>query len=159
MRGEAGPSDLSGAEEALKGRALTIAVVKNGKLIFSTNAPGLMAIFWAHKALGGELAGSSVADKVVGKAAALIYAYHRVRAVFGATMSEGALAVLRDRGIGLKFDRLVPVIKGKDGIRMCPFERAVMDARDPEEAVRVVSRMLSDADPFAADGAKAHDRV
>lgn len=137
--------DLEKAEEALKGGALTIAVVKGGKLIFSAKIPGLRAILMASKALGGELAGSSVADKVVGRAAALLYAHHGVRAVFGAIMSEGAAAVLRDNGVGLKFDGLVPVIKGKDGIQTCPFERAVMGISEPEEAARAISRILPDA--------------
>ncbi len=135
--------DLSAAEEALKGGALTIAVVKGGKLIFSAKVPGLRAIFMAARALGGELAGSSVADKVVGRAAALLYAHHGARAVFGSTMSEGGAAILRDKGIGIRFDALVPSIRGRDGVHACPFERAVRNIRDPGEAFRVLSRMLA----------------
>lgn len=141
--GTGSPDDLSAAEGALKGGGLTIAVVKGGELIFSTKVPGLRAIFMAAKALGGGLAGSSVADKIVGRAAALLYAHYGVRAVFGSTMSEGGAAILRDNGIEVRFDALVPAIRGRDGADICPFERAVMGIRDPGEAVRALSGMLA----------------
>jgi hypothetical protein len=155
---EAGPrgaqplDDLGEAERALKSGNLTMAAVKGGRLIFSTSVPGLRAIFSALGALGGEFPGSSVADKVVGRAAALLYAHYGARAVFGATMSEGAAAVLRERGIGVRFDRLVPEIRGRDGVGMCPFERAVMGIRDPGEAVREISRLLFDPPASAREG-------
>ena len=151
-RGTQPLDDLGEAERALKGGNLTIAVVKGGRLIFSTSVPGLRAIFSALGALGSEFSGSSVADKVVGRAAALLYAHYGARAVFGATLSEGAAAVLRDRGIVFGFDRLVPEIKGRDGIEMCPFERAVMGIKDPREAVREISRLLFDPPASAGEG-------
>ncbi len=135
-------NDLSVAEDAIKGGGPTIAVAREGKVLFYTDTPGLKAIFEASKRLGGELRGAAVADRVVGKAAALLYVHLQVNAVFGALMSEGAAKVLRGRGVEFRFKRIIPAVKGKDGVDVCPFEMRVMHISEPEEGFRAVSEML-----------------
>lgn len=130
------------AELSLRIRGATILVVKDGEVIFSTKVPGLRAVFEAAGHLKGELKDAAVADKVVGKAAALLYAYFQVSSVFGSLMSEGAAKVFRDRGIKFRFERLVPVILGKEGRGVCPFEGRVAGVSDPEDAFRILHGMF-----------------
>lgn len=130
------------AESSLRIRRATILVVKDGKIVFSTKVPGLKAIFEAAEHLRDEFKGAAVADKVVGKAAALLYAYFQVSSVYGSLMSEGASKVFRDQGIEFRFGRLVPVILGKDRVRVCPFERRVAGISDPRNGFRILYEML-----------------
>ena len=60
--------------------------------------------------LGEGLSRASVADKVVGKAAALLCVYSDIVATYAVTASESGLEVLRKNGIPYEFDTQVPVI-------------------------------------------------
>ncbi len=135
-------NDLNKAEQTLKERDTTIAVVKKGKILFYTGIQGLKAIFKAADQLEDELKGAAVADKIVGKAAALLYAYFNVSSVFGALMSQEAVKVFRDQGIIFRFDRVVPLIKGKKGGDICPFEKKVLVTSKPEEGFNLIHGMV-----------------
>lgn len=92
---------------------------------------------------GEDVAGMSVADKIVGRAAALLYAYMRVGAVHGCVMSEGALNVLRANGIAASFDMLTRAIINRRGDGPCPMEQAVSGTDDPATAVELVSAKIA----------------
>lgn len=76
---------------------------------------------------GTRLDGFSAADRVVGKAAALLYAKLGAVAVHARTMSEGGLEALRAHGISASYDALVPMILNRDQTGMCPIEQSVRD--------------------------------
>ncbi|OZG60954.1 hypothetical protein BLEM_1586 [Bifidobacterium lemurum] len=83
---------------------------------------------------GQDIHGFSAADRVVGKAAALLYVRLGVAAVHGQTMSEAGLSVLRSRGIEASYDALVPMILNRTHTGMCPIEASVQSIRTPDEA-------------------------
>lgn len=76
---------------------------------------------------GTRLDGFSAADRVVGKAAALLYAKLGATAVHARTMSEGGLEALRAHGIAVSYDDLVPMILNRAQTGMCPIEQSVRD--------------------------------
>ena len=80
------------------------------------------------------LRGAAVADKVVGRAAALLLVYGGVRAVYAAVISEAALAVLQKAGVAVRYGECVPFIANRDKTDMCPMERRVQDIDDPAAA-------------------------
>ncbi len=86
--------------------------------------------------------GYSAADKIVGKAAALLFASMRVRAVYGAVMSRGALSVLRREGIAASFGVLADTIVNRAGDGACPMELAVRDVEEPASAYAVLQKAL-----------------
>jgi hypothetical protein len=45
--------------------------------------------------IGGLAEGASLADSIVGRAAALLCVYSKIVAVYGVNMSKGALSILR----------------------------------------------------------------
>ena len=79
-----------------------------------------------------------VADKVVGKAAAFLYALMKIKALFVITVSEPALAVLNSAGILVEYENLVPAIRNRDNTGGCPMESAVWDVESAEEARKVL---------------------
>ena len=127
-------SDLEIAKQTLKKKNLTLAVAKNGKIIFQSDSHGVIGLFEAIEQLGSNLEGAAVADKIVGKAAALLCAYSRVNAVFASTLSLEGKNTLERNGIKYEYEALVPKILDRTGKDMCPFERFSLNLENPREA-------------------------
>lgn len=86
----------------------------------------------------------SAADKVVGKGAAFLYILLGVRRVYASVISKPALKILQTYKINVEYDTLVESINNhkKDGI--CPFETAVMNVKDPDEAYQIILRKMDE---------------
>jgi len=84
---------------------------------------------------GVNLAGFSAADRVVGRAAALLYAAGDVVAVHAVLASEPASVVLAAHGIALSAEQTVPAILNRNRTGSCPMEVAVAGTNDPSLAV------------------------
>ena len=86
----------------------------------------------------------SAADKVVGKATALLYRLLGVRAVYALIISESALEALQAGGIEVAYDTLVPYIVNRAGDGRCPMETATADLRDPALAPAAIKAKLKE---------------
>ena len=78
--------------------------------------------------------GFVVADKVIGKAAAFLYVLLKVKTIYAIVISESAVNVLKQYGIEIHYDCLVPRIKNRTNTGFCPMESAVQGIDDPMEA-------------------------
>ena len=87
---------------------------------------------------GRSLKGFSVADKVVGKAPALLYAVLGPEAVFSPVMSWTGRAVLLAAGIFVSHDVLVPHISNRAKSGQGPMDESVTNIWEPYEAVGVL---------------------
>lgn len=87
---------------------------------------------------GCSLRGFSVADKVVGKAPALLYAVLGPDAVFSPVMSWTGRAVLLASGIATSYDTLVRHIQNRAKTDQCPMDSSVTNVWEPYEAVDVL---------------------
>ena len=93
----------------------------------------------------GEIpAGLSAADKVVGRATAYLYVRLRVKEVYSQIISRPAVEVLRENGIGVTWDKLVPNIINRKGDGICPFEAAVMEITDPDRAYAAIREKMKE---------------
>ncbi len=87
---------------------------------------------------GHSLRGFAVADKVVGKAPALLYAVLGPDAVFSPVMSWTGRAVLLASGIATSYDTLVRHIQNRAKNGQCPMDSSVTNVWEPYEAVGVL---------------------
>jgi len=126
--------DLELAKLRLKKGDFTLVIVKEGKVIFETKSQGVSGFLQAIKKLGKRLVASSVADKIVGAAAAMLCAYSRVSSVFAVTISKEGNRVLEDNNIIYQFENQVPNILNHDKTDICPFEKLAIGSREPKEA-------------------------
>ena len=78
--------------------------------------------------------GLSAADKVVGRATAYLYVLLKVKEVYAQIISQPAVDALREHGIDVTYDKLVPNIINRKGDGICPFEETVMPINDPQKA-------------------------
>ncbi len=136
-------SDLRLARLKLHKDKLNLVIVKNGAVVFDTGAHGLSGFLLAIEKLGKELAGASVADRILGRAAALLCAYSEVASVFAVTISEEGVQMLRRNDILYEYDNLIPNILNYDRTDVCPFEKLTADLVNPEEAYAKLKRKVS----------------
>ncbi|MFQ6080770.1 MAG: DUF1893 domain-containing protein [Candidatus Bathyarchaeia archaeon] len=126
--------DLTLAKLRLKEKNLTLSIVKGGKVLFETRSHGIVGLLQAIEELGQELIESSVADKIVGRAAALLCAYSGVASVFAVTISEEGRRALEDNHIFYRFENRVPNILNDKRTDLCPFEKLTSGLTNPKEA-------------------------
>ena len=84
------------------------------------------------------------ADKVVGKATAYLYRLLGVSSVYAQVMSESARQVLQEARIPNSCEALVPNIINRRGDGICPFEAAVLEITDPQEAKAAIRRKMEE---------------
>ena len=80
------------------------------------------------------LKGASVADKVIGKAAALLMAFGEIKEVHTLIISEPALQVFENHKIKYFYDKKVDRIVNRTGDGLCPMETLCLDVENPQEA-------------------------
>ena len=93
-------------------------------------------------AAGTDLQGFSAADKIVGKAAAMLFLFAGVRSVYAGVMSEDAVKVFQRHGISSSYGELVPAIMNRMGAGPCPMEQTVKEIDDPAEALAAIKHKL-----------------
>ncbi|MGB9756677.1 MAG: DUF1893 domain-containing protein, partial [Candidatus Bathyarchaeales archaeon] len=120
----------------LKEKILTLAIAKNGKIIFETSSHGISGFLEAVEKLGDMLNGASVADKVVGKAIALLCVYKSVKMVYAVTLSREAKAFFEEHEVYHEWEKLVENILDFKKVGVCPFEKLATEISNPNEAYK-----------------------
>jgi hypothetical protein len=126
--------DLELAKQKLTQNDLSLVIVKNGQTVFETKKQGVSGFLQAIETLDQNLAGASVADKIVGVAAAMLCAYSKVSSVFALTVSESGLGALEENNILCLFEKKVENILNRDKTDVCPFEKLAIGSKTPAEA-------------------------
>jgi len=121
-------SDIEKAKKLLSGGNFTCVLCK-GDTSYTSTGKGVspMLTFLEN---GTELRGFSAADKIVGKAAAMLFVCAGVTEVFAEVMSKAAVNYLKERGIACSYGVLTDKIINRKGDGLCPMELAVMDIDD-----------------------------
>ncbi len=131
-------TDLQIAENNLAGH--TICLCKDGNCLYSKKK-GISPMM-DFIASGVDLAGYSVADLVVGKAAAFLFVKCGIKKVFAKTLSEKGKKILELYGIDYEYETLTDSIINRTGTDICPMEKAVQNCDNPEEAYIILKNKL-----------------
>lgn len=133
-------SDIERAKAALRGHS--VAVCRAGE-VMTRDGRGIAPLL-AIASDESDLRGASVADLIVGKAAAMLMTYAGVSEVYAVVMSEAGERTLSEHDIPHSCGLLVPYIIDRTGKDVCPMERAVADVSDPAEAYAAISARLEE---------------
>lgn len=110
-------------------------IVRDARVIATGAREGIGELLDVVAELGDALRGAALADKIVGKAVAMVAAYAGVTNVYTPLGSEAAQRVFLDQGIVFHAERIVPLIRNKRNDDMCPLEKLTMPLNAPSEAV------------------------
>lgn len=128
--------NLTKARHLLESGNYTCVVCKE-TAVYTTSQRGVAPLLnWLDT--GTDLSGFSAADRVVGRGAAFLYCLLGVKEVHARVMSHPAAEVLHSYGINAGADTFVKGIINREGTGPCPFESAVMDIQDAEEALNAI---------------------
>ena len=89
-----------------------------------------------------DLSGYSAADKIVGKAAAMLFILLGVQAVYAPVMSKTAVQLFKEQGIEVENDTVVDTIINRKGTGSCPMESTVASISDPQKAFKAIQDTL-----------------
>lgn len=132
--------DLKRAVSVLEEEHCTCVLCK-GKVIYASSARGVKPLLeWIGNKT--DLSGFSAADKIVGKASALLFTKVGVSAVYAPVMSEAAVAVFHKNKIAAHCDEVVPLIINRRGTGPCPMEDALEGIDDPDRAYEIILATL-----------------
>ena len=126
-------TSLEKAKSILLSTASTIAVVSNGE-VFTSQERGVKPLLHLLTEKKGFRKGASVADKVIGKAAALLMVLGEIKEVHTLIISEPAIKVFENHNIPCFYDKKVDRIVNRTGDGLCPMETLCLDVDDPQEA-------------------------
>lgn len=92
----------------------------------------------------GSLGGASLADKVVGKAAASLMALAGVKEVYAEVISQSGLDMLRGADVEVSYAKLVGHISNRAGTGLCPLEQRCLECMTPAECLAQIKVFISE---------------
>lgn len=126
---------LARAAEILKQGGHSV-VFTDGKTTIVRDGSGIRPLV---ELLGdSSVAGMCAADKIVGKAAAVLFVALGVAGVHALVMSRAGAEVLKANGIPFSYDDMAEYIVRRDGNGMCPMEETVAGISDVNAAVQAL---------------------
>lgn len=132
--------DLEKAKRILREGGYTCVLCK-GDILHTSAQRGVRPLL---ELLETDVSGFCAADKVVGKATALLYCLLDVKAVHAQVISLAALQVLQNSPIAVTWDTQVEYIKNRTGDGRCPMEQATEGIDDPQEALVAIRQKLKE---------------
>lgn len=130
------------AEKLLNQSGAACVVIKEDSTVMQSELTGIRPLIgW----LGEDkcsLKGAATADRVVGKAAALLMLYGKVSEVYAQLISDSAAASLEQAGVPFTYGKKVPYIMNRDKTGMCPMEQRCLNIDSPKEAYEALSNMV-----------------
>jgi len=98
-------------------------LIKDGEIVYCSKDRGLKPLIFCLRNYKAQMQGAVVFDKIVGRAAALFLICGKVKKIFSLTISQGALNVLKENGVGMEYKKKVENILNKNSSDVCLMEK------------------------------------
>ena len=115
-------------------------IVKDDKEVFSSTARGIFPLVQGIS----KMKGAYLADKIIGRAAALICVHGGILAVYADIMTPAAAEVFDEYGILFDAGSFVDKIENRDRTGLCPFEELGKELSCPKQALGKVALKLQE---------------
>ena len=133
---------LKQAIKTLDEQGCSVAVITQEGKTFTDNGTSVRPLYRIYLSHKDEMKGASVADKVIGRAAACILVSARVKEAFAYIVSRDALRLLQANGIDAEYSLLVDRIENRTKTNMCPMEKRIFGCDDVEECIRRIDEFI-----------------
>lgn len=128
-------TDVESAKSRLLSSGASLVLSKDGRL-YEYNGQGIAPLVSLLNS-GKLFKGYSAADKVIGKAAALLMVYGGIESVYAGVISVTALRVFERFGTKISYGKLTDFIENRTKTGLCPMEQKALPLSSPEEAAEV----------------------
>ena len=130
------------ATELIKKGIYTCVTVRNGKIETKGSPKGIVYIIDLYEK--DMLKDAFVADKIVGKAAAMVFTLGRVTSVYAENISDSAIKWFDIHSIDYKYNNRSEYIVNRKNDGMCPMELTVAEIEDEKEAVAALKNKIEE---------------
>ncbi|MCY6371346.1 DUF1893 domain-containing protein [Clostridium ganghwense] len=134
--------DIELAKKHLLENNLSLVIVKDGKVVVEKNERGIKPLFMAVLEKKDTIDGGVLADKVIGKAAAMLSVKANLKCIYTKMISENAIEVLKDNNISFEYDLKVPYIMNRTKTDSCPVEKMAKDEENVEHLIKKIKNFL-----------------
>ena len=121
---------------------LTLVLVLN-ESIYKSSEKGIKPLLQLLNS-GKNYLNYSAADKIVGKAAAMLYKLLNINDIYGEVMSISAINFLEQNNINFKYKIKTKEIINRKGTGICPMEETVLNIENPTEAKKLLENKLKE---------------
>ncbi len=118
----------------LLSQGFTCVITRNGEMIFASKDRGIKPLLTVISE-NIDTKNCTAVDKIVGKAAALLYVYMGVSEVYAEVMGKDGLYILQKHDIKAVYQTLTDHITNRVGNDICPMEKTVSEISEPESAL------------------------
>lgn len=129
--------DFTIEELALKLENHSLLVYKDGNVTFQ-DEHGIQPLLIQIKKKG--LKNAIVIDKVIGKAAALLMVYGKVKQVHTNIIAKDAIPVFEKYNIEYSYNEIVEYIQNNKKDGLCPMEQKVLNINSPKKAYKIFAK-------------------
>ncbi|WP_053954941.1 DUF1893 domain-containing protein [Inediibacterium massiliense] len=124
-------TDIELAKKILKEEGCTLVVVKERKVLFSSKEKGIRPLYEVTCTIKDQLKGASIADRVIGKAAAILCVHLEIKYLHTRLISQDAMKVLKKSEIIFYYEEACPYIQNRNKNGRCPMEELSQAVEDP----------------------------
>lgn len=118
-------------------------VIANKEEVSTFSKPGVTDLFYLLNNDPELLKGASIADKIVGKAAAALMILGKVNEIYADVISSPALFLLHEANIKVGFGREIPFIQNRDQTDWCPMEKMCYQEKSAETILPLIDGFIS----------------
>ena len=118
-------------------------LVKDTQVIATGTRAGIGELLDVITEMPDAVRGASLADKIVGKAVALVAVYAGIAEIYTPLGSESAADLLAKYNIPFHAARMTPMIQNKRNDGPCPMERLSTPITEPEVAVAALKTFVA----------------
>ncbi len=134
--------DIELARKIMEDEQQSLVIVKDGKIIIKSDMFGIKPLYLAVKEKKELLKEASVADKVIGKGAAMLYGYAEVKEIHTNLISDKAIESLKKTNIKLEYNESCEYIINRTNTGMCPVEKLSSETEDIDELMQGINDFL-----------------
>ena len=116
----------------LSDEAVCVILSNEGKLSVLSGR-GIEPLLCIYQKTPQILLNASVADKVIGRAAAAILVMGKIDYLYAKVISLGAVEIFKKNNINFEYDKITDYIKNRDRTGICPMEKLAEKYSQPYE--------------------------
>ena len=132
---------VASAVQLLRDGQAACVVLRNGEIVRVESGRGVAPMIRLYE--DSALQGAYVADKIVGKAAAMLMTLGGVSGCYALTVSRAALDWFVGHGIPVEYEVCAEYIVNRTGDGMCPMEQTVKELTDATEALVALKHKIA----------------
>ena len=135
-------NEITYAKEMLSRGGYTLVVCSGGR-VYISEEKGIKPLLELVKSQD-DWSGAYAADKIVGKAAAMLYTLLGIKVVFAEVLGEKAKEIFDKNGIEFECNTLTENIINRQGTGLCPMEEAVKDIDNADDALTAIENKIAE---------------